>query len=238
MRRKTILQYLFAVIFFIIAGCAGLPTIIPQDNAPAHDEQSLSRELDLLFPSHDVQFVHALELTMHGGHSAMLMGVVNIHPRQQAVHCVIMTLEGLVLFEADHTYDSFIIDRAIPPFDSRALAQGLISDIELIFFKPRGAFEAQGNLENKSRILRFSEPDGGTLDIISSPDRTVWTQNLRTPSHRIKRSVAYLFPKAPTNSRPFVFPKSITLTAAFPSRYTLTMTLTDANLISETQPAR
>jgi hypothetical protein len=28
------------------------------------------------------------------------------------------------------------------------------------------------------------------------------------------------------------------LTAAFPSRYTLTMTLTDANLISNTQPLR
>nr|WP_321400438.1 hypothetical protein [uncultured Desulfobacter sp.] len=232
MRRKTILHYLFASIFLIIAGCAGLPTIIPQDNAP--DAQMVSRELDLLFPSEAVQFVHALELTMQGGHSAMLMGVVNIHPRQQAVHCAIMTLEGLVLFEADHTRDRFTIHRAIPPFDSQALAQGLIADIELIFFKPRGTFKALGTLENKSSILRFSEPDGGTLDIISSPDRTVWTQNLRTPSHRIKRRVEYLFPQSPTNSRPFIFPKSIILTAAFPSRYTLTMTLTDANLIPDT----
>lgn len=238
MRQKQAIQSLFTFVFLIIAGCAGLPTIIPLDNAPAPDEQTLSRELKLLFPSESFQFVHAIELTMQGGHSAMLMGVVNIHPRQQAVHCVLMTLEGLVLFEADHTRDRFTIDRATPPFDSPALAQGLISDIELIFFKPRGTFEAQGNLENKNRILRFSETDGGTLDIVSSPDKTVWTQNQRTPSHRIKRSVRYIFPKAPANSRPFVFPTSITLTAAFPSRYTLTMTLTDANLISDTQPAR
>ena len=238
MRKKTALQYLFAFILLVTAGCAGLPAIIPPDNASAPDEQMLCRELAPLFPSDAVQFVHALELTMQGGHSAMLMGVVNIHPRKQALHCVVMTLEGLVLFEADHASDRFTITRAIHPFDSQALAQGLISDIELIFFKPRGVFEARGTLENKSRILRFSEPDGETLDIVSSPDRTVWTQTLRTPSHRIKRSVRYLFPKAPVNSRPFVFPKSITLTAAFPSRYTLTMTLTDANLISDTQPGR
>jgi hypothetical protein len=238
MRHPKALQSLFAFVFLIISGCAGLPTIIPLDNAPAPDEQMLSRELDLLFPSESVQFVHAIELTMQGGHSAMLMGVVNIHPRQQAIHCVIMTLEGLVLFEADHTRERFTIDRAVPPFDSPALAQGLISDIERIFFKPQGAFEARGTLENKNSILRFSEPDGGTLDIVISPDRDVWTQTLRTPSHRIKRRVEYLFPNAPANSRPFVFPKSITLTAAFPSRYTLTMTLTDANLISDTQPAR
>lgn len=234
MRQKPILQYLFAFIFLIIAGCAGLPTIIPLDNAPAPDIQPVARELDLLFPSDAVQFVHALELTLQGGHSAMLMGVVNIHPRQQAIHCVIMTLEGLVLFDADHTSERFTINRAIPPFDSRALAQGLVSDIELIFFTPRGTFEARGKLENKSRILRFSEPDGGILDIVSAPDRTIWTQTLRTPRHRITRRVTYLFSQRPADSRPFVFPKSITLTAAFPSRYTLTMTLTDANLLPDT----
>nr|WP_320194235.1 hypothetical protein [uncultured Desulfobacter sp.] len=235
MRRKTALEYLVVFIFFIGAGCADLPHIIPINTSPV-PEQSISRELNQLFPTGAFQFVHAIELTMPGSHSAMLMGVVNIHPRQQAIHCVIMTLEGIVLFDADHTSEAFTIHRAIPPFDSRALAQGLISDIELIFFKPQGKISAWGQLENKNKIFRFSEPGGETLDIVISPDRTVWTQNLRSPSHRIKRRVKYVFskPQTATNSRPFVFPKSITLTAAFPSRYTLTMTLTDANLIPDT----
>jgi hypothetical protein len=103
-----------------------------------------------------------------------------------------------------------------------------------MFFRPRGTLEARGTLENKNSILRFSEPDGGTLDNLISPDRTAWAQNLRNGRHRIKRRVEYIFPKEATTRRPFVFPTSITLTAAFPSRYTLTMTLTDANLISDT----
>ncbi len=238
MRRKTALGYLFVFAFLISAGCADLPPIISLDNSPAPDEQSLSRELNALFPADSFQFVHAIELTMPGSHSAMLMGVVNIHPRNRAIHCVIMTLEGLVLFEADHTSDAFIIHRAIPPIDSQTLARGLVSDIELIFFRPRGRLDAWGTLENKNTILRFSEPDGGTIDIIISPDRTVWTQNLRTGSHRIKRGIKYIFPQTATNSQAPVFPKSITLTAVFPSRYTLTMTLTDANLIPNTQPLR
>lgn len=232
MRQKTALGYVFVFAFLISAGCAGLPPIVSLDNSPAPDEQSLSRELNALFPADSFQFVHAIELTMQGNHSAMLMGVVDIHPRNRAIHCVIMTLEGLVLFEADHTSEAFIIHRAVPPFDSQALARGLVSDIELIFFRPRGKPYAWGKLENQNKILRFSGPEGGTIDIIISPDRTVWTQNLRTCSHRIKRCVKYIFPQAATNSRPPVFPKSITLTAAFPSRYTLTMSLTDANLIS------
>ena len=238
MRRKTAPAYLFAFIFLISAGCAGLPPIIPLDHPPAPDEQSLSRELNDLFPTDPFQFVHAIELTMPGSHSAMLMGVVNIHPRPRAIHCVIMTLEGLVLFEADHTSEAFTIHRAIPPFDSQTLARGLVSDIELIFFKPQGRLAAWGKLENKNTILRFSEPESKTIDITISPDRTVWTQNVRTHSHRIKRCVKYLFSQPPTatNSQVFIFPKSITLTAAFPSRYTLTMTLTDANLIPDTQP--
>ncbi|MGD9825057.1 hypothetical protein [Desulfobacter sp.] len=151
MRQKTALGYLFVFAFLMSAGCAGLPPIVSLDNFSL-GEQSLSHELNQLFPADSFQFVHAIELTMPGSHSAMLMGVVNIHPRHRAIHCVVMTLEGLVLFEADHTSDAFIIHRAIPPFDSQAP----------------------------------------------------------------------------------VFPKSITLTAAFPSRYTLTMTLTDASLISDT----
>ena len=232
MRRKTALEYLIVFIFLIGAGCAGLPPIVPLDNSDSLDKQSLSRELNTLFPTDSFQFVHAIELTMPGSHSAMLMGVVNIHPRHRAIHCVIMTLEGLVLFEADHTGEAFTIHRAIPPFDSQALARGLVSDIELIFFRPRGQLNAWGTLENKNAVLRFSEPDGGTIDIVISPDRTIWTQNVRTGSHRIKRCVKYTFPQAATNSQPPVFPESITLTAAFPTRYTLIMTLTDANLIS------
>lgn len=238
MRRKTALEYLFVFTFLISAGCAGLPPVVSLDNSDALDKQSLSRELNTLFPTDSFQFVHAIELTMPGSHSAMLMGVVNIHPRHRAIHCVIMTLEGLVLFEADHTSEAFTIHRAIPPFDSQALVQGLVSDIDLIFFTPRGRLNAWGKLENENTILRFSEPDGGTIDIVISPDRTIWTQHLRSGSHRIKRCVNYIFPQAATNSQPPVFPKSITLTAAFPSRYTLTMTLTDATLISNTQPLR
>ncbi|MCG8552340.1 MAG: hypothetical protein MI799_18205 [Desulfobacterales bacterium] len=236
MRRNTALGYIAGFIFFIAAGCADLPPIIPAGNPLAPDTQMYCRELNQLFPPYSVQFVHAIELTMPGSHSAMLMGVVNIYPGQQAIHCVIMTLEGLVLFEADHTNEAFTIHRAIPPFDSQALARGLISDIELIFFKPRGNPIAWGNLENKNKIFRFSKPCGDTLDIVISPDRNLWAQNLRSPSHRIKRRVEYVFPKTrpAANSRPSVFPKSITLTAAFPSRYTLTMTLTEANCIPDT----
>ncbi|WP_320041547.1 hypothetical protein [uncultured Desulfobacter sp.] len=236
MRRKTALEYLVVFIFFIGAGCADLPHIIPINTSPVPDDQSISRELNRLFPTGSFQFVHAIELTMPGSHSAMLMGVVNIHPGQQAIHCVIMTLEGLVLFEADHTRESFTIHRAIPPFDSQALAQGLISDIELIFFTPQGKLSAWGNLENKNKIFRFSHPCGDILDIVISLDRSVWTQTLRSPSHKIKRRVSYVFPSPRTaaNTRSPVFPKSITLTSAFPSRYTLTMTLTDADLIPDT----
>lgn len=236
MRQKTALGYLFVFALLMSAGCAGLPPIISPDNSCAPEEQSLSHELNALFPADSFQFVHAIELTMPGNHSAMLMGVVNIYPRHRAIHCVVMTLEGLVLFEADHTNEAFIIHRAIPPFDSQALARGLVSDIELIFFRPRGRLDARGMLENKNTILRFSEPDSGTIDIVVSPDRTIWTQNLRTCSHRIKRCVTYIFPQGATNSPAPVFPRSITLTAAFPSRYTLTMTLTDASLITDTFP--
>jgi hypothetical protein len=65
------------------------------------------------------------------------MGVTELSSDPERIHAVMMTIEGLVLFDA--LFDGKLtINRGVAPFDSREFAEGLMDDIRLIFFKPAG----------------------------------------------------------------------------------------------------
>jgi|SRR3989339_32500 len=230
MRQKIQWGYLLVLTLVVSAGCATLPQVVSRET-PSLDGTGMPWALTYLFTNDSRQFIHSIELTLPGDHSAMFMGVLNIHPRNRAVHCVIMTLEGLILFDAENTGDNLVIHRAVPPFDSQAFARGLISDIELIFFRPKIPLAESGSLEDHSKILRFSESNGGTTDIIVSQDRNLWSLTQRSCTHQVRRHIRYMFQSLPEDPILPVFPTSITLTATFPSRYTLTMTLIETRLI-------
>ncbi len=238
MKPATALILLFIFSFlFGGGGCATLPPIVPDNSTPL-TYRNPAKEIDILFPPGSFQFVHSLELTLPGNHSAMLMGVLNVHSQSRTLHCIVMTLEGLILFEADYTSKGLTIQRGIPPFDSLKFALGLIRDIQLAFFRPSGRLLASGRFDDGLRIFRFSETGNGTIDVISSRDRLLWTLNARNRNHRLGRTIRYQFSKIQTKGAEFGFPETITLTAKGLSRYTLIMTLIDAHLIPDSNLSR
>ncbi|MFH1154725.1 MAG: hypothetical protein V1793_13000 [Pseudomonadota bacterium] len=228
---------LVLAVLLVAGGCASLPLIMPDTHSP-QAAQVQSKDLDLLFPPGSFQFVHSLEMTLPGNHSAMLMGVLNVDSLSGTVHCVVMTLEGLVLFDAESRGDDLAIDRGIPPFDNREMALGLIRDIRLVFFRPKGSPVASGYLADRQRILRFQGIDSGTVDLIYPQDRSAWILNVHDRRSRLTRSVRYLFPETPASGTAPRFPSTITLTAMGPAGYTLTMTLLEAHLIHDPNQSR
>jgi hypothetical protein len=161
------------------------------------------------------------------------MGIVNVRPRTRDIHCVIMTVEGLVLFEADFNNDILTVERGIPPFDAREFALGLIRDIRMIFFNPPGPLLESGRDPDQQRIYRFSGSDSRITDVIVSPDRSLWTLNAHDSNLRITRTIRYRFASPESRLPESRFPLTITLTARGSSGYTLTMTLIDAHPITD-----
>ena len=97
----------------ILISCSALPKLQPS-NRSARVE--LPPACQRLFPNGEWQFVHSIEAVMPGGHKGLVMGVTVISSRDRIAHCVLMTIEGLVVFDARYDQE-LVINRAVAPFD-------------------------------------------------------------------------------------------------------------------------
>ncbi len=156
---------IFSVLLLTLltGACARLPVIRP--SAP-ESRGALLRRCGAVFPQGRWQFVHAIEAALPGGGSVVL-GVSRISSADRRIHSLIMTVEGMVLFEARRDGE-LRVTRAVPPFDARNFARGLMDDIAFIFFAPRGA-AAPGRLEDGAAVCRYRRDDGGVVDVAPDP---------------------------------------------------------------------
>jgi hypothetical protein len=188
-----------------------------------------SADLAALFPSGRWRFVHSIEATLPGGHRTVLIGVTEVSSRQRTLHCVLMSIEGLVLF--DGRMDGKIrVDRAIPPFDSRTFARGLMGDVALMLLSPPGAPVESGSLETGEPVCRYqaTEPGGGVLttDVIRE-GKGRWSVN-QYEGGRLHRSLRARTKTGIAHGPVPVFPEKWELTAPGPGGYCLHLKLLEA----------
>ncbi len=207
----------------ILISCGFLPSLQPADHA---DRMVLPQTCQRLFPKGKWQFVHSIEAAMPGGQMGLVMGVTVISSRDKTAHCVLMTIEGLVVFDARYDQE-LVINRAVAPFDQEGFAAGLINDIQLIFFMPQGPLVETGNDPNGASVCRYQTPDGGIVDLVIDADHTRHIRQY-TAQRRLRRTVDALFTKLETDSGGPDFPDRLELTAHGVAGYTLVMDLVEA----------
>ena len=172
----------------LILSCSSLPQVYPAaDSADLQPDQACRGP----FPDGDWQLLHSIEASLPGGKKGFLMGLTVLSSSNRTARVVIMTLEGFVVFDA--LYDRQItVKRAIAPFDAEVFANGLIEDINLIFFKPSGSILASGFLKSGAAVCRYQKPDGRIEDIISQGEDN-WEIRLYLPDYRLARTVKSIY---------------------------------------------
>ena len=179
---KPILSFLSLLI--LVLSCSDLPRVAPYGDPGKPQPRHTCRGP---YPQGDWQLLHSIEATLPGGHKGFLMGLSVISSSERTAQCVIMALEGFVVFDA--LYDGQItVRRAVAPFDSEGFAQGLIEDIFLIFFVPGGEPKATGLLESGDSVCRYQKPDGRWVDVINR-GRDTWEIRQYHPDNRLTRTV-------------------------------------------------
>ena len=111
------------------------------------------------------QFTHTVAITVAGKPRGALVGVIRVDPTAATVHCVLMTVEGMVVFEALDQGGLEVI-RALPPFTGDAYAKGLMDDVRLIFLPPAGRPAAAGRTADHAAACRFVQSGGAVVDVI------------------------------------------------------------------------
>jgi len=149
----------------ILTSCARLPDIYPQDLSPA---SKVKLKCDQPFLKNRWQIVHSIKAVLPNDQKEVMIGTIILEPEKEIIHCVITSIEGIVLLETVYN-KNVIINRAIPPFDSADIAEGLMNDVRLIFLKPEGSLIESGLTDNGSNICRYKKDDGMTVDVIVPP---------------------------------------------------------------------
>jgi hypothetical protein len=207
---------------FLIS-CSTLPSLQPADRS---ERTELPQTCQQLFPNGKWQFVHSIQAVMPGGQKGLVMGVTVISSRNKSARCVLMTIEGLVVFDARYDQE-LVIHRAVAPFDQEGFAAGLISDIQLIFFMPPGPLVETGNDPDGASVCRYQTPDGRIVDLVVDADQIRHIRQY-TAQRRLKRTVDAFFTKPETDGDGPDFPDRLELKAHGVAGYSLVMDLVEA----------
>ena len=150
----------------LCSSCVRLPAI----RAPLEGSAGLYTPSDCLgiYPQGDWQFVHIIQAVPPNHQHYTMTGVVRMSSEKRTMHCVMLTLEGLVLFEAQIDTNVSVL-RALPSFDAPGFARGLVDDLMLIFLSPDNPPETWGKMADGAFACRYPEDSGGIRDVLLPP---------------------------------------------------------------------
>jgi len=172
-------------IFFIIFLCISCTRIRPIKSV---DFSELNPKVCLQpFFITPYRFIHTIEAELPGGSQMMLIGITVIDPVVGKYRSAIMTIEGMVLFDASCDNTVFIY-RALPPFDNKHFANSMMDDVQFIYFPPQGTLRTFGNLDDGSTICRYYGEDTKIVDVILHPDHS-WEIEQYSSYRKIVRKV-------------------------------------------------
>jgi len=214
---------LLLLVVGLVLSCASLPPL-HQAHRPMTVESN--QTCQGLYPLGQWQLYHTIEAELPGRQTGFLMGLTVLSSQERSARCVIMTLEGFVVFDA--RYDGQItIERAVAPFENDAFALGLMADIQLIFFKPLADEISMGALSDNVTVCRHLLPNGNVIDLVN-PENNHWETRLYRSNHRVMRIVKSMIKDKPPGEDLTGIADKIELTALGTPGYTLILNLVEA----------
>ena len=209
---KHIILLLYVLLFTV--SCSGVPKFV--------EDPAAQISCGLPFPKGRWQFVHSIEATIPGGGTASVIGITDISSELETIHCIIMSIEGLVLFDGVYKGE-VVINRGIRPFDSREFAKGLMNDIRMVFFPPVGELTGAGILSNGSHVCRYMNDTTTIVDVIINPNHNWEIRQYKNSA--LSRSVKAYIKERAIEGVQKAFPGRIELSVNEEPGYALTLKL-------------
>ncbi len=209
--------WLFIALSVLAGSCAGMPAI----TSGLGDDPNIRTACTIPFLISKYKMIHSITASASGGPTGAIIGITVADPAVRSVHAVIMTIEGLVIFEAEYQTRLTII-RGLPPFDSPDFARGLMDDIILTFMPPNEKTIETGILQNGSYICRYTDKESVTDIVYASGNG--WTIN-RYINGRLNKSI--ILSKEEKHGQR----KEITIIGKKPWKYTMTLELLEAEQV-------
>jgi hypothetical protein len=160
-------RYLFVlsiIISFLTLSCKSLPVIEPGKSGFKPDINP--------FLEKKYQLTHSIKADLPNGDKLLVIGVTIVDPAERSIQAILMTIEGLVLFDISYERNTLIINRGLPSVDSSNFALALVDDLKLIYFTPDSENLESGTMDRK-HIKRYKCNDKTVIDVISEENKTM-----------------------------------------------------------------
>lgn len=226
----NLLMFLVSLSFLAcIQGCASVPHI---SQLPSQETSKIQKDCRKIFPQGKWRFVHSIQVNIAGKKRTNLIGITQVDSESRSLQSVLMTIEGMVVFEAKYDKQDIKIKKSTPPFDSPHFAKGLIQDVKFIFLLPSGECIDAGLSENDEYICRYKKDSSHTKDIEVSKNKRQYTVNLYNKGKKI-RTLSAIYRNSTQKSSPYSPPQRLQLKSYSPSNnYSLKMNLIKTNRIN------
>lgn len=154
--------WMSAVVLFLL-GCGGamtsiVPTTVERANATA-------RACSNLFPRGGFESTSIVEATIPFSDDASLLAVVTSPSDQSEFRSVMLSQEGMVLFDATRRGERIMVHRALPPLDPKGFGRRMTDDIRLMSFRPGRESPEVGVTDRGVPICRWSDRER-TVDVL------------------------------------------------------------------------
>lgn len=225
------------LLLFLLSSCATvqhsrIPELVAGGPATAESVvQQSRRECGKRYVLANWQFVHSINFVMASGQGTTLVGVTVLDG--QRLKTVLMSVEGFVFFEAvqDGRAEPQV-NRALPPFDNTAFANGLLDDVRAIFPRPVQTEPLVARSVAGELLCRYQGNEGRQVDIVPLAGGVLLARIYGADGQLIKTiSEEGFSPVAGEN-----IPQNIQLTVPGLRGYTLKMTLLSADKIEQKTP--
>jgi len=165
-------------------GCARLPALTPVTDVAAADAEAICGRP---FPLQPWRAVHTLQVSGPLGYESALLGVTLVDPPARRIRAVIVSLEGLVLFDATGRNGTVEVHRALPPLDRKGFPEGLMHDVQLLFLSPEGSPSVFGVDDQDRVVCRWEDEADGTTDL-TTDEVGSWELLEYGPDRRLRRT--------------------------------------------------
>lgn len=137
-----------------LVGCGSATTsILPV--SPADAQQTL-HACQHLFSAVPFEATHVVEASIPFSDDSSLIGVVAATPQDKSFRSVLLTQEGVVLFDAIRKDDSIHVVRALPPIDAEGFGRHMTDDVRMVLMRPSGRSPELGQTNEGKSICRWS----------------------------------------------------------------------------------
>ncbi len=210
---------LFKIAFLtlILAACVAVPQckpLSPQSGTTCPD----------IFPDKAFRAIHKIEMNNALFGKSIFIGAAKVEPQRDALHAVLMSVEGMVLFEAKVEGGDLLVISAFPPLNDPDFTRELMADVLFLLLKPAAAPAETGADEQGLTACRWPTEAGGVLEQTLMREGAIRMRRYDKQRRTIKEAVAL-----PPFDRGM--PTQIRMRSFIPVNYTIELTLINMEFV-------